>query len=281
MLLRVGLNITDDEKKRIDRDGIHLDGEGFSGDYVIDSVKVFDLDTFRVYDISLDDIRNKLLKVEGFDIDAIIRNSKSGNANVIYSEMTIFHSFGRFNRQPLVSPLFYNSELIGSELYSDGKWIKYESDDYVIAIDLESFEYSLSIFGFNLIGDKNKLNGDGVLVNNLYYSVEETFKSIVEHCGNVIYVLDTLAICNLSCKKDDNYLVKTGISKVYINTGYSSTEGGCAVALPPCVRELKLKIGVLKKFKLFISKNNAKSLKKQIKLCLYGSSFDLIDVELY
>jgi len=108
MLLRVGLNITNDEKKRIDRDGIHLDGEGFSGAYAIDGVKVFDLDTFRVYDVSLNDIRNNLLKVEGFDIAAIIRNSKNGNANFIYSEMTIFHSFGRFNRQPLVSPLFYN-----------------------------------------------------------------------------------------------------------------------------------------------------------------------------
>ena len=58
MLLRVGLNITDNEKKRIDRDGIHLDGEGFSGAYAIDSVKVLDSDTFRVYDVSLDDIRN-------------------------------------------------------------------------------------------------------------------------------------------------------------------------------------------------------------------------------
>lgn len=281
MLLRLGLNITDDEKKRIDRDGIHLDGEGFSGAYAIDGIKVFDLDTFRVYDIDLDDIRNKSLRLEGFDIDAIIRNSGSGNANIIYAKMTIFHSFGVFTSQPLVSPLFYNNELIGSELYYDGKWIKYESDDYIIAIDLESFEYSLSIFGFNLIGDKNKINGDGVLVNNLYYSVEETFKSIVEHCGNITYVLDTLAICNLSCKKDDSYLVKTGISKVYINTGYSSNDGGCTVVLPPCVRELKLKIGLLKKFRLFISKNSAKLLKKQLKLCLYGSSFDLIDIETY
>lgn len=201
MLLRVGLNITDDEKKRIDRDGIHLDEEGYSGAYVIDSVKVFDLDTFRVYDISLDDIRNKSISVEGFDIDAIIRNSKSGNANIIYGKMTIFHTFGRFTSQSLVSPLFYNNELIGSELYSDGKWIKYESDDYIISIDLESFEYSLSICGFNLIGDKNKINGDGVLVNNLYDSIEETFKSIVEHYGNITYVLDTLAICKLYDKK--------------------------------------------------------------------------------
>lgn len=244
MRLLVGYSITDKAYTKL-KEGKYADV--YTEYFEISGVKVFDLDNFDFYDISLKDCIGNQLDIIGCDI--IFEKCSSEYGVLVNSRGGVFFrtDFGCKNmleRSRVCSPLFYNNKPAietGTEPY-----MTYKHNSFTIVIELETLNFEIRVFEFTVLksGDFNSNYEDFIYcVPDFGYTREisdkltDVLKSIaVEECG-LVYVNDTLAICNSSERFD--CIIKNGIKyiTILIIADYNS------IVIPPSVESIKIDKG--------------------------------------
>lgn len=244
MRVLVGYDITDKAYTKL-KDGKYADV--YTEYFEISGVKVFDLDNFDFYDISLKDCIDGQLDIIGCDIGfkkcsseyGVLVNSRGG---VFFRSDSDSHYMLARKRE--CSPLFYNNKPAietGTELY-----MTYKHNCFTIVIELETLNFEIRVFEFTVLksGDFNSNYEDFIYcvsdfgyIREISDKLTDVLKSIaVEECG-LVYVNDTLAICNSSERFD--CIIKNGIKYVVIffAARYNS------IVIPPSVESIKIDKG--------------------------------------
>lgn len=244
MKLLVGYNITDEAYIKL-KEGKYMDV--YREYFEINGIKVFDLENFDFYDVSIKDFIESQLDVIGCKIDfenyspeyRLSANTKGG----IFFEND-FGSKHIFGSKRECSPLFYNNKAAietGTEWY-----MTYKHNAFAIVIELETLNFEIKVFGFTVLKSGNfDSNYEDFIysIPNFGYQREisdkltDVLKSIVVTEDAVIYVHDILAICN-SLKKID-FIIKNGIKYVVILfvVNYNN------IVIPPSVDVIKVDKG--------------------------------------
>lgn len=244
MKLLVGYNITDEAYIKL-KEGKYMDV--YREYFEINGIKVFDLENFDFYDVSIKDFIESQLDVIGCQIDfenyspeySLSANTKGG----IFFEND-FGSKHIFGSKRECSPLFYNNKAAietGTEWY-----MTYKHNAFTIVIELETLNFEIKVFGFTVLKSGNfDSNYEDFIysIPNFGYQREisdkltDVLKSIVVTEDAVIYVNDILAICN-SLKKID-FIIKNGIKYVVILfvVNYNN------IVIPPSVDVIKVDKG--------------------------------------
>lgn len=244
MKLLVGYNITDEAYIKL-KEGKYMDV--YREYFEINGIKVFDLENFDFYDVSIKDFIESQLDVIGCEIDfenyspeyRLSANTKGG----IFFEND-FGSKHIFGSKRECSPLFYNNKAAietGTEWY-----MTYKHNAFTIVIELETLNFEIKVFGFTILKSGNfDSNYEDFIysVPDFGYQREisdkltDVLKSIVVTEDAVIYVHDILAICN-SLKKFD-FIIKNGIKYVVILfvVNYNN------IVIPPSVDVIKVDKG--------------------------------------
>jgi hypothetical protein len=246
MRVLVGYGITDKAYTKL-KEGKYADV--YTEYFEISGVKVFDLDNFDFYDISLKDCIENQLDIIGCDIGfekcsseyGVLVNSRGG---VFFRSDSDSHYMLARKRE--CSPLFYNNKPAietGTELY-----MTYKHNCFTIVIELETLNFEIRVFEFTVLksGDFNSNYEDFIYcVPDFGYTREisdkltDVLKSIaVEECG-LVYVNDVLAICNSF--KGLDCVIKNGIKyiTILIIANYNS------IVIPPSVESIKIDKGKL------------------------------------
>ena len=241
MRLLVGYNITDEAYTKL-KEGKYMDV--YTEYFEINGIKVFDLENFDFYDVSIKDYIENQLDIIGCSIDfencspkyGVFANAKGGL--FFKNDLGSKHILGRKRE---CSPLFYNNRVAienGTEWY-----MTYKHNAFTIVIELETLNFEINVFGFTVLkfGNFNSNYEDFIYsVPDFGYKREisdkltDVLKSIVVKEDGVFYVNDLLAICN-SLKKIDCVL-RNGIKYVVILfvVNYNN------IVIPPSVDAIKI-----------------------------------------
>ena len=262
MRVLVGYGITDKAYTKL-KEGKYTDV--YTEYFEISGVKVFDLDNFDFYDISLKDCIENQLDIIGCDIGfekcsseyGVMVNSRGG---VFFR--TDFGCTNMIERSRVCSPLFYNNKPAietGIELY-----MTYKHNCFTIVIELETLNFEIRVFEFTVLksGDFNSNYEDFIYcVPDFGYTrkfdisdrLTDALKSIVAEEYGLVYVNDVIAVCGRYIRTDNSSssvesMLKNGIKYVYIAiTTYTQT-----FVIPPTVE----KISIDSKFKNYLSMHN-------------------------
>lgn len=238
MRLLVGYNITDRAyayMKEKDFKGLERDSFEF------DSIKVFDLDNFSFYDISLKEYAENKISVIGCNInydrclyscDFITVNLK-GDIAYCSEDMTLYNS--GFKKE--CSPLFYKGKLTPVTGSCD-KYLTYNHKEYNIVIELETLNFEIRAYGFLVckFGTLSEYYGDFGFSLKIDKELKEALSSLISEEGNIIYVGDTLAVCGKLSNSSRESIIKNGIKYVYIAVRSSEQ----VLVIPPTVEEIKI-----------------------------------------
>lgn len=248
MRVLVGYGITDKAYTKL-KEGKYADV--YTEYFEISGVKVFDLDNFDFYDISLKDCIDGQLDIIGCDIGfekclseyGVLVNSRGG---VFFR--TDFGCKNMLERSRVCSPLFYNNKVAietGTEPY-----MTYKHNSFTIVIELETLNFEIRVFEFTVLksGDFNSNYEDFIYcVSDFGYTREfdisdrltDALKSIVAEEYGLVYVNDVLAICNSF--KGLDCVIKNGIKYITILSiaDYNS------IVIPPSVEVIKIDKGKL------------------------------------
>lgn len=248
MRLLVGYSITDKAYTKL-KEGKYADV--YTEYFEINGVKVFDLDNFDFYDISLKDCIENQLDIIGCDID--LKNCSPEHSILASARGGLFFrsdsdSHHMLARKRECSPLFYNNKPAietGTEPY-----MTYKHNSFTIVIELETLNFEIRVFEFTVLksGDFNSNYEDFIYcVSDFGYTrkfdisdrLTDALKSIVAEEYGLVYVNDVLAICNSF--KGLDCVVKNGIKyiTILIIANYNS------IVIPPSVEVIKIDDGKL------------------------------------
>lgn len=244
MRLLVGYDITDEAYINL-KEGKYMDV--YTEYFEINGIKVFDLENFDFYDVSIQDYIENQLDIIGCSIDFkncspeydVSANAKGGL--IFKNDLGSKHILGRKRECSL---LFYNNRAAienGTEWY-----MTYKHNAFTIVIELETLNFEINVFGFTVLKSGNfDSNYEDFIysIPDFGYQREisdkltDVLKSIVVTEDAVIYVNDILAICN-SLKKID-FIIKNGIKYVVILfvVNYNN------IVIPPSVDDIKVDKG--------------------------------------
>lgn len=239
MRLLAGYNITDrayDYMKEKEFKGLERDSFEF------DSIKVFDLDDFSFYDISLREYAENKLDVVGCNIeyDKYLYGCDYAKVTLkgdiaYHSESMIFYSSG-FSRE--CSPLFYKCELT-PVTGSCGRYLTYKHKEYNIVIELETLNFEIRAYYF-LVCKSGTLSeyysGDFGFILSIDRELKETLSSLISEEGNIVYVGDTLAVCVKCSNSSKDSILKNGVKYAYI--AVRSREQ--ILIIPPTVEKISI-----------------------------------------
>lgn len=269
MRVLVGYGITDKAYTKL-KEGKYADV--YTEYFEISGVKVFDLDNFDFYDISLKDCIDGQLDIIGCDIGfekcssehSILASARGGL--FFRSDSDSHHMLARKRE---CSPLFYNNKVAietGTELY-----MTYKHNCFTIVIELETLNFEIRVFEFTVLksGDFNSNYEDFIYcVPDFGYTrkfdisdrLTDALKSIVAEEYGLVYVNDVLAICNSF--KGLDCVIKNGIKYIVIFfvARYNS------IVIPPSVESIKIDKGksiygtdyTIEYHKAYIAKSNFK-----------------------
>lgn len=239
MKLLVGYNITD-------RAYAYMKENDFKGleyaSFEFDSIKVFDLDNFSFYDISLKEYAENKLEIVWCNVehDKYLYGCDYAKVTLrgvitYHSESRIFYTSG-FNKE--CSPLFYKGKLTPVTGSCD-KYLTYNHKEYNIVIELETLNFEIRAYYF-LVCKSGTLSeyysGDFGFIMEIDRELKETLSSLISEEGNIIYVGDTLAVCGKCSNSSKDNILKNGVKYVY--TAVRSREQ--VLVIPPTVEKISI-----------------------------------------
>ena len=239
MKLLVGYNITD-------RAYAYMKENDFKGleyaSFEFDSIKVFDLDNFSFYDISLKEYAENKLEIVWCNVehDKYLYGCDYAKVTLrgvitYHSESRIFYTSG-FNKE--CSTLFYKGKLTLVTGSCD-KYLTYNHKEYNIVIELETLNFEIRAYYF-LVCKSGTLSeyysGDFGFSLEIDRELKETLSSLISEEGNIIYVGDTLAVCGKCSNSSKDNILKNGVKYVYI--AVRSREQ--VLVIPPTVEKISI-----------------------------------------
>ena len=239
MKLLVGYNITD-------RAYAYMKENDFKGleyaSFEFDSIKVFDLDNFSFYDISLKEYAENKLEIVWCNVehDKYLYGCDYAKVTlrgvITYHSESMIFSTGGFNKE--CSPLFYKGKLTPVTGSGD-KYLTYHHKEYNIVIELETLNFEIRAYYF-LVCKSGTLSeyysGDFGFSLEIDRELKETLSSLISEEGNIIYVGDTLAVCGKCSNSSKDNILKNGVKYVYI--AVRSREQ--VLVIPPTVEKISI-----------------------------------------
>lgn len=255
MKLLVGYNITD-------RAYAYMKENDFKGleyaSFEFDSIKVFDLDNFSFYDISLKEYAENKISVIGCNVnydrclyscDFVTVNLK-GDIAYCSEDMTLYNS--GFKKE--CSPLFHKGKLTPVTGSCD-KYLTYTNKEYTIIIELETLNFEIRAYGFLVckFGTLSEYYGDFGFSLKIDKELKEALSSLISEDGNIVYVGDTLAVCGTHKNKDSTSSAKESILRNGVKYAYVAIRTCEQIyVVPPTVE----KIGIDRDWYYYLSMHN-------------------------